>query len=102
MPMKVFLSHKMSGLSDQEVGIIRLAAIHHLRRKYGVNNVSFIDNFHHNDAPVNAGRLWHLGRSIQQLQDADAIYFIPGKWMKAKGCWVELLISFLYKIKRLK
>ena len=74
--MKVFLSHKMSGLSEEEVMKIRKDAIDYLTDKYG--NIEVIDNYHHDDAPENAGRLWHLGKSISQMEEADAIFFCNG------------------------
>ena len=42
-------------------------------------------------------KLWHLGRSIQQLGQADAIYFIPG-YSDSRGCKVEKLIAKLYGV----
>ena len=99
--MKIFLSHKMSGLTEDEVKEIRSIATYHLKKKYG-SKIEIVDNYHHDDAPYNAGRLWHLGRSIQMLDDVDAIYFCKGKWHKAKGCWIERFIAIIYKIKVLK
>ena len=93
--MKIFLCHQMSGLSDEEVYSIRDKAEQYLKTKYG--EIEIIDNYTHPDAPPNAGRLWHLGRSIQQLADADAIYFC-NRCFLAKGCCVELFISKLYDI----
>ena len=101
--MKVFLSHKMSGLSPMYVNAIRFQAkltLEYVYEQKGIK-LEFIDNYNHDDAPPNAGRLWHLGRSIQQLQDADAMFFC-GEWWKAKGCWVERFIALVYKIKILK
>lgn len=99
--MKVFLSHKMSGVSVAKVSRIRANAKIHLAEKYPNETIEIIDNYNHFDAPVNAGRLWHLGRSIQQLEEADAIYFCKGN-CKTKGCIVEKVIVFLYKIPVLK
>lgn len=112
--MKVFISHKMSGIPEEEVTRIREEATSYLKSKYG--DVEIIDNYHHSDAPENAGRLWHLGRSIQQLEEADAIYFckdatLPRKYEEfttpvnihqTNGCLVEWNIAMLYKIKILE
>ena len=99
--MKVFLSHKMSGVPVIKVNTIRTNAKIYLASKYPNETIEIIDNYNHFDAPVNAGRLWHLGRSIQQLEEADAIYFCTGN-CRTKGCIVERLITFLYKIPVLK
>lgn len=99
--MRVFLSHKMTGLTSKEVFKIRSEAKKYLTNKYG-SNIEVIDNYHHYDAPENAGRLWHLGRSIMMLDKADAVYFVPGHWKNAKGCWVERVIVNIYGLKVLK
>jgi hypothetical protein len=93
--MKVFLSHKMSGLSEEEVMQIRQKAIDYLTDKYG--QIEVIDNYHHEDAPENAGRIWHLGTSIRMMEEADAIYFCDG-WEYAKGCVIEYKICRLYNL----
>jgi len=99
--MKVFLSHKMSGLTEEDVQKIRYDAYLYLLEMYG-DDIDIVDNYHHTDAPENAGRLWHLGKSIQMMGDVDAIYFCPGHWISAKGCWVEKFISIIYKLKVLR
>ena len=97
--MKVFLSHPMNGLSESEIMSIRDSAYIYLQAVYG--NIKIIDNYFHEDAPKNAGRLWHLGRSIQQLEEADAIYFCDG-WENARGCCVEECVARYYGLKVLE
>lgn len=98
--MRVFLSHPMHGLSEQEVINIRNSALSYLRGVYG-EDIQLIDNYHHNDAPENAGRLWHLGRSIQMMGEADAVYFC-GDWEDARGCCVEERVARYYGLKVLE
>lgn len=98
--MLVFLSHPMHGLNDEEVMEIRSAAYRYLKGVYG-ENIRLIDNYSHRDAPEDAGRLWHLGRSIQQMENADAIYFCPG-WENAKGCRIEERIAREYGLRVLE
>lgn len=95
--MKIFLSHNMTGLSESEVMKIRNSAIKLLTEKYG-NDIEIIDNYHHYNAPKNAGRLWHLGTSISQLDEADAIYFCEGN-SDSNGCLIELLIAKFYNLR---
>lgn len=99
--MKVFIAHKMSGLTEKEVANIRRKARTYLMEKYK-NDIVILDNYHHDDAPKDAGRLWHLGKSIQLLEQADAVYFVKGRWMNAKGCWVERFIAFIYRLRTLR
>ena len=94
----------MSGVPVEKINKIREDAEYYLVTKYGMNcgmPIEIIDNYNHDDAPLNAGRLWHLGRSIQQLGEADAVYFCKGN-CKARGCLIERLVVFIYKIPILK
>lgn len=95
MKLKVFLSHGMNGVSEEEVIEIRRKAIAFLESRYG--NIEVIDNYHHDDAPEDAGRLWHLGRSVQQMGEADIICFCPG-WNRHQGCCVEHDIALRYHL----
>ena len=95
--MEIFLSHPMSGLSEKEVKKIRTDAIKELYNKFGYE-FTIIENYYHKDAPENATSLWHLGRSIQQMEKADYVYFC-GDWKKSKGCLIEEYIVRVYKIK---
>ena len=97
--MKVFLSHPTNGLSESEIMSIRDSAYTYLQAVYG--NIKIIDNLHLYEAPKGAGRLWHLGRSIQQLEEADAIYFC-GDWEDARGCCVEEMVARYYGLKVLE
>lgn len=94
--MKVFLSHKMNGLTESEVMEIRNKALAYLQKNY--EDVELIDNYHHENVPEGAGRLWHLGTSIRMMEEADAIYFCEG-WKEAKGCWIEFHICVKYGLR---
>lgn len=89
----------MNGLSESEIMSIRDSAYTYLQAVYG--NIKIIDNLHLYEAPKGAGRLWHLGRSIQQLEEADAIYFC-GDWEDARGCCVEEMVARYYGLKVLE
>ena len=99
--IKVFISQKMHGLSEEDVMKTRKEITSYLKSKYIDNDIEIVDNYHHNDAPIEAGRLWHLGRSIQQLGECDAIYFAKDA-IDSNGGMVELLIAKLYGIKIIK
>lgn len=95
--MKVFLSHRMHGLSDEEVMKIRNKALNNLRRKYRGVTIELIDNYHHEDVPDNAGRLWHLGTSIRMMEEAELVYFCSN-WRRSYGCQIEYEICQLYDL----
>lgn len=69
--MKVFLSHKMHGVPVEEVIELREKMMLYLTARFPGELIDIIDNYHHDDAPENAGRLWHLGRSIQMMEEAE-------------------------------
>lgn len=97
--MKVFLSHPMHGLTEEQIMSIRDSAYYYLRSVYG--NIELIDNYFHEDAPKNARCLWYLGRSIQQMEEADAIYFCEG-WEDARGCLIERQVAEKYGLRFLE
>lgn len=94
--MKVFLSHPMHGYTEAEVMALREAAIEKLKPIYG-DGITIIDNYHHDDAPENAGRVWHLGKSIQMMSEADLVVFCSG-WVWATGCKIEQDICNRYNL----
>ena len=97
--MKVFLSHPMHDLTEEQIVSIRDSAYYYLRSVYG--NIEIIDNLHMYEAPKNSGRLWYLGRSIQQMEEADAIYFCEG-WENARGCLIERQVAEKYGLRILE
>lgn len=66
--------------------------------KISIDDIKIIDNYNHKNAPKHPNILWHLGRSIQQMGDADIILFSKD-YCKAKGCRVEHFIAFVYRLK---
>ena len=95
--MKIFLSHNMNGVSEEEIIRTREYWQDTIRNRFGPDT-EFIDNYTHPDAPENAPRLWHLGRSIQQMSEADAVFFFPGM-SSANGCTIEKKVCKTYGIK---
>lgn len=97
MKVRFFLSHPMSGIPEEEVLELRRKMTEYLVKRYPEFQVEIINNYHHEDAPINAGRLWHLGKSIQLMEKADIVVFSPD-WQKAKGCKIEKKICRSYGI----
>ena len=94
--MKIFLSHAMSKLTEDEVLSIRKKATRKLKEIYG-NDIEIIENYYHENVPENAGQLWHLGRSIQQMEEADLIVFIENHGY-SRGCLIEKFIVSIYSL----
>lgn len=100
--MKAFISLKMNGRPDNEVQEDMNKALEILKedmkneeRLEETDKLELIQTIKHEDAPLNAPRLWYLGASIQKLADADVVYFYD-KWWRAKGCWVEFIAANIY------
>lgn len=95
--MKVFLSHAMHGIPEEEVLKLREEMTELVKKHFPDEEIEIIDNYHHDDAPKDAGRLWHLGRSIQMMGEADLVIFCRGG-AGANGVLIEERICRLYKI----
>ena len=98
--MKVFLSHGMHGVSEEKILKLREEMRELVKKSFPDEQIEIIDNYHHDDAPEGAGRLWHLGRSIQMMGDADLVVFCRGQGA-ANGVIIEGRICRLYGIKHL-
>lgn len=96
--IKLFISHSMNGLSDEDV--LKERAICEAKKALG-ENIEVLDSYFTEDEPegVNSG-LWWLGKSIELLATADAAYFVKG-WNKARGCLIENECAFRYGIRRI-
>lgn len=93
--MKIFISQKMNGLTEKEILEERRKVVEFLKQKYGeFEPIGYITE----TPPKNAGPLWYLAKSIEQLAEADAAYFCAG-WGSARGCRIEREICTQYGIK---
>ena len=92
---KLFISQPMRGKTDEEILAERKKAIESAERNLG-EPVEVIDSFFQN-APVDAGPLWFLGKSLELLSTADIAYFAKG-WEDARGCRIENQCAIEYGI----
>lgn len=93
---KLFISQPMRGKTDEEILNERKKAISTARDIMN-DEIEVIDSFFQN-APDNAKPLWFLGKSLELLSKADAVYFAPG-WHEARGCIIEHKCAVEYGIK---
>lgn len=98
--MKIFLSHPMTGLTQQEILNLRHTAIVKIKEKY--NNATIIDSylpeFQDTDTPILA-----LSNSLRLLNDADLVVFVTYSnvsYTESKGCQIEELTCNLYGKKK--
>lgn len=89
--MKLFLSHPMSGLSEEVILRTRKEAMDWARENIDPE-VELIDSY------LDLGEvhpLKYIAKSIELLADADVILVLPG-WENSRGCKVELECALMY------
>lgn len=96
--MKVFLCEKMSGMSDDYVYGVRAEAEKFIKSKLPNEEIEIVQNYVYPEAPENAPNLWYLGRSIQELAYADAIFFC-NDFHDSRGGKIEEQISRVYDLR---
>ena len=80
--VKVFFSQPMHGLTDEEIISERVLMMDEFRNflchELGFDSdveILDVNNTFNEPGPIYVGRLWYLGRSIQNLDGADYIVF---------------------------
>lgn len=95
--MKIFISQPFHGLTEEQVMAKRQRIVELLDER-GYPNIEIIDNYHKADVPDGAGRVWYLGDSIRQMDEADLVVFTTN-YREAKGCMVEFKVALLYSMR---
>lgn len=100
--VNVFFSQPMRGLTDEEIAVERTYMISEFRDflidELGFNDdvvICDINGSYVKPGPKDAGRIWYLGRSIQNMDKADYIVFHKN-WATADGCCAEHNIAINY------
>lgn len=87
--INVFISQPMAGRQERDILAERQAVMEDIRKKF--NDPDMEDVGYCSEVKDGAGNVWYLGGSIQHMDDADIIVFVPG-WQNAKGCCMEFAI----------
>lgn len=90
---RVFISQPMNDKTEEEVLLVRKHVEDKLRSILG-DDFELLDTYHQ-DAPLDAGRLYYLGGSIRAMDKVDLIYFTRD-YKEAKGCKIEFMIANEY------
>lgn len=101
MELKVFISQPMHGLSDDQIAHARRMVVGYLARALDEvagreYTIKVINTIRRDDAPENASRMWYLGQSIQDMDEADILVLAKG-WREATGCRCEAHTWWMYK-----
>lgn len=99
--MRVFISQRMNGLTDEEILKTREEAMRYAKFLIGLRDgdkLEFIDSYFR-FCPVDSKPLWFLGKSLELLSTADVCIFV-GNWEIARGCRIEHECCLEYGIPR--
>lgn len=96
---KIFISQPTSGLSDSQIFDDRVRVIRGLYDMgYKPEEITIIDTPIEENAPDNVNKeLWHLGKSLELLADANLVVFANG-WGSERRCRVEFKCALEYGI----
>lgn len=93
---RIFISQPMRGKTDDEIKQERQEIVDVCVNEYG-KDIEIIDSFFEG-CPHEAQPAWFLGKSIELLSSANAVYFADG-WVNARGCRIEHQVAVDYGIK---
>lgn len=99
--MRVFISQKMNGLSEEEILRTREEAIRYAKFVIGLapgDKFEIIDSYFRT-YPEDATPLFFLGKALELLSTADVCLFV-GNWENARGCRIEHDCCLEYGIPR--
>ena len=99
---KIFVSLPVAGRTKDEIQKARKQAEVEAAYVLHTKDIEFIDTWIYEDAPeyLEGDRigLWYLGKSLEKLTKADAIYCARG-WTSFRGCIIEHDAAKFYGIK---
>lgn len=93
---RLFVSQPMRGKTDEQILAEREIAVAEAKRLLG-EEVEVIDSFFQGVCFEDNKPLYLLGKSLELMATADAIYCAPG-YEKARGCRIEKLCALEYGI----
>lgn len=99
--MRVFISQKMNGLSEEEILKTREEAIRYAKFVIGLapeDKFEIIDSYF-TCYSEDASPLFFLGKALELLSTADVCVFV-GNWETARGCRIEHECCLEYGISR--
>ena len=93
--MKIMISQPMKDRNEEDIKEERK----HIIEKFNNMHIEVINTIFTEEAPKsnNVG-VYYLGKSIQEMSKADALFMCDG-WEKARGCRIEHQIALDYGIK---
>lgn len=93
--MKFMISQPMNGLTTEQIKQNREEVVKKLEKEGHTVIDTVFEDF--NDSSIKNKSVFFLGKSLEKMAEADAIYFMDG-WRNARGCVVEHTVASLYQI----
>ena len=94
MPIKLYISQPMRGREYDDIIRERKQLIADAAVALQTDDIRPLETLHRTGK---AKPLAILGRSVEQMAEADAVIFAPG-WQDARGCRVEHFVASQYDI----
>ena len=93
--MKIMISQPMKDRSGEDIKEERK----HIIEKFNNMHIEVIDTIFTEEAPKNNNvGVYYLGKSIQEMSKADALFMCDG-WREARECRIEHQVALDYGIK---
>lgn len=93
---RLFISQPMRGKTEEQILLTREIAMSEAQRILG-EDVEVIQSYFRGVNFNSNNPLYLLGKSLELLATADAVYFAPG-YEDARGCRIEKLCALEYGI----
>lgn len=96
---KLFVSVPMRGRTEEAIktSITKMKAIAEV---YEGEELELIDSYMPGSAPENVNRrIWHLGRSIELMAEADVFIGCGNAYERYPGCDIEFDVARYYQVK---
>ena len=87
--MKIMISQPMRGKTEEQIRSEREELVRQLE-KQGHEVIDTVLDISENKSPI-----YYLAKSIELLDKADAVVFMPG-WQQARGCKIEHEVAVEY------
>ena len=95
MPIKLYISQPMRGREYDDIIRERKQLIADAAVALQTDDIRPLETLHRN---AKAKPLAMLGRSVEQMAEADAVIFAPS-WKDARGCRCERIIAAEYGLR---
>lgn len=88
--MKIMISQPMKGKTAEQIKAERTELVKQLESEGHEVIETIFEDFSEEKSPI-----YYLAKSIEMLDKADAVVFMPG-WENARGCRIEFNVANAY------